>query len=40
MHENEGDMTKICMSSISCNCGREYKKETCHPLKVTEGIER
>ena len=30
----EFNMTKICMYSISCNCGKVYKVMTRHPLKV------
>ena len=27
-------MTKNCMYSIPCSCGKVYKGEICHPLKV------
>ena len=30
----EFNMTKKCMYSIPCSCGKVSKGETCHPLKV------
>ena len=27
-------MTKNCVYSIPCSCGKVYQGETCHPLKV------
>ena len=27
-------MTKNCVYSFPCSCGKEYKLETCRPLKV------
>ena len=30
----EFNMTKKCVYSIPCSCGKIFKGETCHPLKV------
>ena len=30
----EHSMNNNCMYSFPCNCGKVYKGETCHPLKV------
>ena len=27
-------MIKNCVYSIPCSCGKVYKDETCHPLKI------
>ena len=30
----EFNMTKNCVYSIPCSCGKVYKGDTCHPLKI------
>ena len=34
------NMTKNCVYLIPCSCGKEYKGETCRPLKVRVGEHR